>query len=183
MPYKGEGFNEVASRLKMALDIESDAELAEKLGFSARAWSQRKTRESIPKKEIDELIAQESLNPEWVYSERGSVHLAVDGDAWADAFQRRLVRLLDFQTAVNILARNGWSPKALKTIEAGKQMPSIELLRDMRKFLHVDLHTLICDEPPIKPDELALIENYRRSTQDGRKLMEQVGSYIVNKPE
>lgn len=173
------GFSAVVARLKLVLEVTSDAMLAERLGLGTTAWAQRKKRDSLPTKEIDALIASEELNPEFIYKGIGAVHLPIDGAAWIDGFHKRLQSVLAIETYRKVLAHNGYKEPALKKLLAAGQPPSVELLRDLHNHLSVDLNALVCDVPPIIAAERALLDSYRRSTEEGKRLVEQVATFAA----
>lgn len=64
----------VFERLKKALRITSDAELAEQLGLSYAAFNKRKIRGSLPEEEVDTLIEREGISRAWVMDESGPMY-------------------------------------------------------------------------------------------------------------
>lgn len=61
----------VLERLKQALRLDTDTQLAEALGLSVQALNKRKLRGSLPTEEIDTLIETHGLSAAWVYSGNG----------------------------------------------------------------------------------------------------------------
>jgi transcriptional regulator with XRE-family HTH domain len=165
MSDKSMGFMAIADRLKMAVGIQVDMDLAKRLGLSPNAWNMRKARESLPTKQIDTLINAEGLNPEFVYDGTGPVHLDVDGESWASGFSKRMAQSLGLATYVDLLVREGYSKTALKAIASGKQEPGVKLLRDIRRCLQVDMNWLICGDADgaLDRDERALVAAYRKA--------------------
>jgi hypothetical protein len=78
------------------------------------------------------------------------------------------------------LVSQGYKDKDLKAVAAGKQEPSLALLRDLHLHLNIDLHWLICDEPALSVQEKGLIHNYRRSGEDGQHLIDQTVVYAAS---
>jgi hypothetical protein len=64
----------VFERLKKALHITSDAELADQLGLSYAAFNKRKIRGSLPEIEVETLIEREGISRLWVMSEEGPMY-------------------------------------------------------------------------------------------------------------
>ena len=64
----------VFERLKKALRITSDAELAEQLGLSYAAFNKRKIRGSLPEEEVETLIEREGISRAWVMTESGPMY-------------------------------------------------------------------------------------------------------------
>jgi len=58
----------IFERLKKALKVETDGDLAARLGLSYQAFNKRKVRGSLPREEVETLIDELGLNPAWVYS-------------------------------------------------------------------------------------------------------------------
>jgi hypothetical protein len=172
MPDENNAFATVSDRLKRSLSLVTDAQLGEALGFAAAAWNKRKTRGSLPAKEIAELIEREGLNPEFIWKGTGPVHVAIDGEAWADGFTKRLASALGLETYRSILISQGYKDKDLKAVASGKQEPPMGLLRDLHLHLGIDLNWLVCDEPAMSVQEKGLIQNYRRSGEDGQRLID-----------
>jgi hypothetical protein len=172
MPDGNNAFAEVADRLKRSLNLVTDSDLGEALGFAAAAWNKRKMRGSLPAKEISELIEREGLNEEYIWKGVGPVHIAIDGEAWAEGFHKRLASTLSLETYRGTLVSQGYKDKDLKAVASGKQEPSPPLLRDMHRYLGIDLNWLICDEPSMSVQEKGLIHNYRRAGEDGQRLID-----------
>jgi hypothetical protein len=62
---------EVFDRLRQALKLASDKDLAEALGLAYQAFSKRKLRGSMPQEEVETVIEQRGLNAAWVYTGEG----------------------------------------------------------------------------------------------------------------
>lgn len=62
---------EVLQRLKQALQLDTDTQLAGELGLSTQALNKRKLRGSLPTEEIDTVIETHGLSAAWVYSGKG----------------------------------------------------------------------------------------------------------------
>lgn len=183
-------FLDVAARLRLVLDLPSDAQLASSLGLKQSAWSTRKTRNNLPKEAIDALIEREQLNPEFIYYGIGSVHVPADDAAWGKTFQALLSRAL--KSEEGWLIRDGYQKTDLKAIAAGKapsswleaedpkaaasgkkQLPLEHVwmfVRDLRKVCKIDLNAFFCDEPgaALSSDEAALVEAYRKAEKVGK---------------
>jgi phage repressor protein C with HTH and peptisase S24 domain len=72
-------FEEVISRAKIALKIASDSELANLLGMSGTAFSNRKKSQSVPYDKLVELLSSRNVDFRWVFT--GSVDTSVLRDA------------------------------------------------------------------------------------------------------
>jgi phage repressor protein C with HTH and peptisase S24 domain len=72
-------FEEVISRAKIALKVSGDKDLAELLGMSATAFSNRRKKGSIPFEKLTEVLASRNVDFRWVFT--GSVDSSVLRDA------------------------------------------------------------------------------------------------------
>lgn len=66
-------FQRVVDRLVAACSFPNEQALAEELGFKRTTFVTRKSRNALPRAEIDALVAARGLNPEWVYEGRGAM--------------------------------------------------------------------------------------------------------------
>jgi transcriptional regulator with XRE-family HTH domain len=168
MSDKNSGLIETLDRLKRALRTTEDAALAAELGMSKEALSNRKRRNSFPKEAIDNLIVSKGLSPDYVYDGLGSVFVEDEhGHTWEQGLAARLASELE-SVAIGWLQREGHAVKAVKAVAAGKQPPSLELLRDMRRYLKVDLNWLLTGEIIEAPSivEEALLKLYRQANAE-----------------
>lgn len=172
-------FDEVVGRLKMALDLDTDGELADALGIKQSTWAMRRKRGALPTAQIEGLIRAEELSPEYVYQGIGSLHLPVDDEQWKIVVHRKLRQVLEIQTYAKSLTAMGYKDKDLRALADGKRDISAELLRDLRRTVRVDLHALLCDELPVTPEEMAVVERYRRATLRGKRVIEAVAEFAA----
>ena len=66
-------FNSVVKRFKEATSVRWDREVASLLGFSGAAFSERKKRGTIPKREIEVYCLKNSINVDWVLVGEGEM--------------------------------------------------------------------------------------------------------------
>lgn len=66
-------FIEITDRLKKALKINADYELAEKLGMKATSFNSRKKAQSLPFQEILSLAGTEKLDYNWLLTGDGEM--------------------------------------------------------------------------------------------------------------
>lgn len=170
MSDKNSRFLEVAERLKLALDLPSDLRLATALGMKQSTWSTSKTRGTLPTAAIDDLIEREGLNPEFIYNGTGNVMIEDDGHTWHDGFVKRLQHL-NLETMQGLLVREGHKASDIKAVVAGKQQPTMELLRDWRRIGRMDLNWVINGDLAETPndEEQALLLLYRKATPERQK--------------
>ena len=170
MSDKKDGFIAVVRRLLDVMGVENEVVLAQRLGFKQPTWSMRKTRGSLPVEAINRLIQEEGLNPEFIYNGTGNVMVEDDGHTWHDGFVKRLQHL-NLETMQGLLVREGHKAADIKAAAAGKQAPSIELLRDWRRISNVDLNWVISGDAIEQPndEEQALLALYRKATPERQK--------------
>lgn len=170
MSDKNTRFLDVSSRLKSVLGVRSDLQLAKHLGMLQGTWSMNKTRGTLPTEAINALIAREGLNPEFIYNGTGNVMIEDDGHTWHDGFVKRLQHL-NLETMQGLLVREGHKASDIKAVVAGKQQPTMELLRDWRRIGRVDLNWVINGDLAETPndEEQALLLLYRKATPERQK--------------
>lgn len=162
-------FPGVVDRLKRVLKIDSDQALASELGMTQSAWSNRKTRGSLPTKHIDALIARYGLGRDFIYEEKGPTH-SLDSESDRRAlFAAKLHLLLGGPEARSLMHQNGYTDQDIDAVLGGHEPPSPALLRDARVILGADLHDLLCDEPPMQQAEEDLVRSFRASDELLRK--------------
>lgn len=170
MSDKTQGVIEVLERLKVALNLPDEASLAPLLGMSRTALNNRKVRGSMPTGNIDALVEREGLNPEFIYNGTGNVMIEDDGHTWHDGFVKRLQHL-NLETMQGLLVREGHKASDIKAVVAGKQQPTMELLRDWRRIGRMDLNWVINGDLAETPndEEQALLLLYRKATPERQK--------------
>lgn len=170
MSDKTQGVIEVLERLKVALNLPDEASLAPLLGMSRTALNNRKVRGSMPTGNIDALVEREGLNPEFIYNGTGNVMVEDDGHTWHDGFVKRLQHL-NLETMQGLLVREGHKASDIKAVVAGKQQPTMELLRDWRRIGRMDLNWVINGDMAAMPseEEQALLTLYRKATPERQK--------------
>lgn len=178
MSDKSIGIIDVLNRLKMVFNLPDEASLASLLGMSKSALNNRKRRDSMPTAAIDNLLNKEGINPEYIYKGTGRVTLENEGHTWQDGFLKRLQHL-SIKTTQDLLIREGHTLKDIKAVLAGKQRPSIELLRDLQRITRIDLNWLINAEIAETPtqEEQALLQLYRKAGAERQKAV--LASLIV----
>ena len=171
MSDKNAGVLLIFDRLKFALRITEDAALATVMGMSKEALSNRKRRDSLPKQAIDQLIVQRGLSPDFIYDGVGSVLIEDEhGHTWQQGFTQRIAFVLS-EYNMSWLVREGYAIKDLNKVVAGKLPPSLELLRDMRRHLAVDLHYLFTGDVGQSPSavEEVMLKLYRSANAEAQQ--------------
>jgi hypothetical protein len=165
-------------RLLLALGLATETELATQLGFVQSTWAARKRRGSIPSEQIDALIAERGLNPEYIYRGKGNVLASASNQPWLEQFKER-VQIIQLDLAA--LAGKGHTAESLNLVlePKGKVKQALEVLRDYRDISRIDLNWLICAEPHAKnkdslsKGEVALVEKLRAMDESGRAFVQQ----------
>ena len=167
----------VSKRLLTALELPSEAALAEMLGFKQPTWAMRKRRNSIPKKEIDALCEQYDLNPEYVYQGSGNVYVNAEGESWESLYMQRAVGL---GRQASYLKPMGHAPEFIAKLakpRAGSEIyKTLAALRDYQFISHIDLNWLICARPAEAVDALAndermLLDLYRSASASDKQFI------------
>lgn len=176
-------FDAVVSRLKLVLDVAREQDVCARLGFTTSAWSMRKKRGSLPRKEIDALIAAEELNPEFIYNGTGDVHVPVEGESWDTQYVKRAA-LCGFNDGW--LRSRGHSDALIAEVLApkpgGKPYKVLVALRDVRQVLGADLNWLLAAESTpqraapagatLTPVEQRLLDAYRKASTLDKAVIE-----------
>jgi hypothetical protein len=136
-------FDQQLLRLKTALGVVSDQEVAVMLGMTKAAFSDRKKRDSFPEDKLLALVTKRPdlvIDPEWV---------------------------LHGKTAMERYTDRHKQPPANYTVLAE------EVMRDARNIAEPGSELM-----KLSPREKALIENYRGSTEEGRRAVETAASAL-----
>jgi hypothetical protein len=135
-------FDDIISRLKKALNIKNDCELAEKLNMKAGTFNARKKANSLPYEEVLILAELEKLDFNWV--------LTGKDDSWktkqavhADAVDIERLTL------------------AIETVEEGLERTHRTMVADKKAQLVMAIYDLFEDEdtPTIKQSTLKLVQS------------------------
>lgn len=188
-------FQEVTKRLLLALAMDKETDLGQRLGFKQSTWAQRKLRGSLPTEQIDALIAQEAINPEYVYNGTGSVY---EGAGWAHEYKARAASLRLAKAYLTPLGHAVALVDALTKMDANDGYKStaykfITALRDAYKINEYDLTFLItgvdthqADDvssiTPLSKEEHELIEIYQSATKQGQAFIRRAASMSADKP-
>lgn len=82
--HQGDSVEAVLGRLRSALSLDTDRELAGLLGMAPNTLSNRVSRNSLPLSQIEALCASQGLNKAWVLTNQGPIY------SGADELRRRL---------------------------------------------------------------------------------------------
>lgn len=157
------------NRLKSALGLSKDKEVAEALGLSDKALNARKARRSFPEREVVELAKTHpelQIDVNYVLTgKRSQAHvMAKLSTAGERVRQVRGVRSIhEFALALGV------APGYLEQVETAGQWLSNELLTSLVDKECVSPMWLLSGELPVlegdlSPVEIALIDNYRHGS-------------------
>lgn len=189
-------FQKVTDRLLLAVGIVKETELGEQLGLTQSAWSKRKMRDSLPTEQIDALIAQEGINPEYIYNGTGSVY---EGAGWAHEYKARAASLRLAKAYLTPLGHAAATVDALIKMDANDSYKStaykfITALRDAYKINESDLTFLItgidthqadvgASTTPLSKAEQDLINAYQSATKQGQAFIRRAATMSTDKPK
>lgn len=177
-------FQKVVDRLQISLGINSETDLGKLLGFTQSAWSTRKMRDSLPRAQIDALIAAEGINPHFIYQGEGSVY---EGTGWVAEYKARAAELRSARAP--LIAEIGHPAAVIDALinmdEKDKYKATayafVTALRDSFRLVEVDLTHLITgvalskdtDKPmqSYSKDEQAVIQAYRAADKTGQEFI------------
>lgn len=145
----------VFERLKKALRITSDAELAEQLGLSYAAFNKRKIRGSLPEEEVDTLIEREGISRAWVMAENGPMYEGGELD------ERRIREFQELVSQMEAMALHSATRKIVEPIIRGVvwgDAPRVE--------------SVVESISDVSSRERAVLEAYRTGGKDVRSAME-----------
>lgn len=85
-------FESIITRIKEVKSVRDDQEVAAILGLSKGAFSERKRRNSIPKKELELFCERESINMHWILTGEGlkskEIVDRLQKEEWVNSFPR-----------------------------------------------------------------------------------------------
>lgn len=93
----GPDFQEVVDRLKAALHVKTNKQVAEALGMTAGNLAEKKTRNALPMEQIEAACEQARINREWLLFGRGEMRKG------SQEANRRIGLLKETQAAVKAL--------------------------------------------------------------------------------
>jgi transcriptional regulator with XRE-family HTH domain len=176
-------FERAALRLKEALGVQTDKEVATLLGMEVSAFNKRKTRGSFPEKELRTLAQQ---RPELALD----VGHVLTGEATQIAVTRmalnlgpRFREIRGDRTTEAFAALLGTTPEVISAIEGQTQLPTTELLRKLAA-VHPDKDLIWLwggELPPLDSPltgiETILVMNYRTSSKEGQAALRRAAAF------
>ncbi|RQW89921.1 MAG: hypothetical protein EHM79_02115 [Geobacter sp.] len=69
-------FELVINRLKQALNLKKDSDIADLLGFTKTTFSQRKKRGALPVDKIKLICNENSLSEDWIFNGTGEMYVS-----------------------------------------------------------------------------------------------------------
>jgi Bacteriophage CI repressor helix-turn-helix domain len=146
---------EVFERLKEALKLPSDVELAQALGLGYQAFSKRKLRNSLPREEVETLIEQNHLCTEWVYAGTGPMY---EG---GEAQEKRLRDFDDLVTQIHAMSLHNQVTEVVET-----------LIRGVVWGDKAQVQKVVRDLSKLTPEEQQLVSAYRNADESVKAALE-----------
>lgn len=173
-------FPDALARLKHALRVSKDGEVAEALGMTRTAFSERKKRGSFPEKELRALTQQRpDLGIDVDYVLTGKTQAAIK--AMAAGVPGRLRELRGPRTPEEVAAQVGVSPEEWLAAEQGRAPDAAGLVMRAIERMEVDPKWLLSGEHQKMDDDLSyievvLVENYRGASDEGKALLRKMAA-------
>jgi hypothetical protein len=146
---------EVFERLKEALKLPSDVELAQALGLAYQAFSKRKLRNSLPREEVETLVEQHQLCHEWVFAGTGPMY---EG---GEAQEKRVRDFDDLVAQIHAMSLHNQVSSVVETLVRGV------VWGDKAKVQKV-----VRDLSKLSPDEQQLVAAYRLANESVRSAID-----------
>jgi hypothetical protein len=125
-------FEEVISRLKIAINISNDADLAGRMEMKPNTFSNRKKAGSLPYEEIIRLADSESVNINWLFSGEGPMYRDQLQAPPEDTLSQRQTNLLQLFDALD----EDQQREILATAQKEERLKRMaEQLEDLKKKL------------------------------------------------
>lgn len=157
----------VLERLKQALRLDTDTQLAEALGLSVQALNKRKLRGSLPTDEIDTVIEEHGLAAAWVYSNSGPMY---EG---GEAETRRMNEMRELMDQL----------KAMQ-IRTSTRVAIEQLLRSVARGDSTSLEAVVEQISGMNDEERDVLLRYRTADPDLRRAIDRllplVGQHTVH---
>lgn len=162
-------FSEALSRLKYLLHVSKDGEVAEALGLSKTAFSERKRRCSFPADELRALAQRRpDLGIDVNYVLTGEPPPDDGGDETDDEFADRIQAVSRMHELVEALPLDELERLRLAALMSGTPQQDAPLIAEfVRRAL------------PPEPAERVLLENYRRCNDEGKAYLVQESALVA----
>jgi Bacteriophage CI repressor helix-turn-helix domain. len=94
-------FDDIIPRLKTAINVSNDADLAGRMGMKPNTFSNRKKSGSLPYEEIIRIADSENVNINWIFSGQGSMYRDQPTVNPEESLDQRNTALLTLFAALN----------------------------------------------------------------------------------
>ena len=167
-------FEQRLLRLKQALGVRTDQEVAEALGMTKAALSDRKRRKAFPEDRLFTLAARRpelGIDPHWVMHGKSAAQ-SVAGRL--EAFPSRLAELRCEEPLPVFAAKVGIPTDSLELLERGLALPTLDQFRRLVDAFPDRSPSWIAGGPKLELDgdlndlEIILIRNYRLCSEEVR---------------
>lgn len=179
-------FSDCLLRLKKALGVSKDIEIAEQLGLSKTAFAERKRRGAFPDRELRALVLKRPelrIDADYVLT---GVSAKTKANQMLQNFGPRLVEVRGDRTPVAFAKQIGVSVKDLLMLEAGQRPPTTdEVLRLQKAHPHKSAIWLFGGDAPkldqqLDDLEVIFLENYRACTDDAKEALRQQAAFYAS---
>lgn len=161
-------FSDALSRLKYLLHVSKDGEVAEALGFSKTAFSERKKRGSFPADELRALAQRRpDLGIDVDYVLTGEPPPDDGGDETDDEFADRIQAETRMRRLVEALPLDEFARMRLAALMSGDPAQDAPRIAEAIR------------EAALDKGEQLLIDNYRRSSDEGRAYLVQESALVA----
>lgn len=147
----------ILERLKQALRMDTDTQLAEALGLSVQALNKRKMRGSLPTDEIDTLVNERGLAAAWVYSGIGPMYEGGEAEA------RRMAEMQELSEQL-----------AAMQLRISTRTAVEQLLRSVARGDARSLEAVVEQMSGMSDDERDVLLRYRTADPDLRRAIDRL---------
>lgn len=168
-----DSFKEASLRLKQALGLEMDKDVADALGMTKRSWAGRKVSGKFPEKELRALAQRRpelGIDVDYVLTglKGDEIQSAVSG------ISERIRSMRGVRSVEDMAAEADVTPD--KWVAAERGAHDAEFIKQIITCMDVDPVWLLMGESQqlsreLDHMEVALVENYRRSSAEAQDLM------------
>lgn len=181
-----DSFLECVARLKRALGVSKDIEVAELLGFSKAAFSERKRRDAFPDRELRALAAKRPdlrIDVDFVLTGESSKQTA---ERMLANFGPRLKEIRGDRTPAAFAKLLGITVKDVAALEGGQRRPTTqEVIRLQEAHPDRSVNWLFGGDAPrldraLDDLEVILVQNYRASAPEAREALRQQAAFYAS---
>lgn len=176
-------FERAVLRLKEAVGVQTDKDVASLLNLDVSAFNKRKTRGSFPEKELRAFAeAHSELNIDVRYILSGQ-----DTQATLAGIPARLREVRGEQSIDAIAQKVGVEPNEWQAVESGTQAVTPTFIKKVIESIDAPWFLITGEREQLAGKlseiELVLIENYRNSSVEGQKALSHMAAFFAGQKE